>query len=106
MLGKSCELYDSGSEERFSALRIASAIVVKSGGDLDQALQKRLFRLGFDQPNFLPDLVSFEKFLRVEVGEPALKFLVFFGSVHRVCIGFRIESAVDGRCRHRRDLAS
>jgi hypothetical protein len=40
--------------------------------------------------------VSFEEFECVEVIEPALKFVIFFRSFHRVCMEFRIEFAVSG----------
>ena len=40
---------------------------MKRRRDLNDALQKGLFRLGFHQPNLLPHFVSFEKFLRVKM---------------------------------------
>jgi len=96
MSRKSHQLHDSRGEERLGTLRIAAAIMVKSGGDLDQALEERFLRLGFHQPDFLPYLVRLEEFARVEVFEPALKFVVFYCSFHRERLRFRIEFVVSG----------
>jgi len=91
MRRKSRQLHDSGGEQRLGTLGIAAAIMVKSGGDLDQALEERLLWLGFHQPDFLPYLMRLEKFARVEVFEPALKFVIFYRSFHRERLRFRIE---------------
>ena len=85
------QLHDSGGEERLGTLGIAAAVMMKSGGDLDQALEERFLWLGFDQPYFLPDLVRLEKFARVEMFEAALKFVIFYRSFHRERLRFRIE---------------
>jgi len=42
-------------------------VVMVCGRQLDQSLQKRLLRLGFDEPYLFPDFMRFEKPSRIEM---------------------------------------
>jgi len=83
VVGKALELDDAGGQEEFCAPGIAAAIMMKRSGHLDEALEEGFVRLGFEEPDFLPYFVRFEKFAGVEVSNAALEFVGFFGGMHR-----------------------
>lgn len=89
---KSQQLDDSGSEKQFGALRIGLLTVMKSSGNLNQALQESLLRLRFHEPDFFPEFVSFEEFSGVEVLQALFEFLFSLRRFHRVA---RIDSVLD-----------
>lgn len=89
--GKARDFYNTCSEQCLRAVWIAAAIVVKSGCDLYESLQKSLFRLGLGQPDFLPHFMRLEKFSRVEVPQTALKSFAFLAGVHCSLVQFPIE---------------
>ncbi len=88
---ESRNFYNSGSEQRFRAVRISTAVVMKRRGDLYDSLQKRFLRLVLDEPHFFPYLVRLEKLSRVKMLQPALELLVFFAGFHRVTARFPLE---------------
>ena len=68
--------------------------VMKRRGDLDQALQERLLRLGFNEPYFFPEFMSLEEFLRIEMREPLFELLLLLGGFHREIAQMPIESSL------------
>lgn len=56
------ELDDTRCEQRFGAARVSPAVMVIGGSELNEALQKSFLRLGFDEPDFFPDFMSFGEF--------------------------------------------
>jgi hypothetical protein len=54
------EFAEGGCEEPSGAEEIVAAEMVKGYGDLDEGLQKELFRLRGGEPDAFPDLVGFE----------------------------------------------
>jgi DNA/RNA-binding domain of Phe-tRNA-synthetase-like protein len=59
--------------------------------DLNDALKKRLLRLCFQKPDFLPHFVCFEKFLRVKVRDAPLKLFLLVLGFHRAKIFSRLD---------------
>ena len=47
---------------------------MKRGSKLNHALQEELVSSGRDQPKLFPNLMSFEKFRRIEENDPLPKF--------------------------------
>jgi len=70
---ESRDFHDSSSQQRFRPIRISAPVVMKRRGNLYDSLQKRLFRLVLDEPDFFPHLMRFEKLPRVEMLQPALE---------------------------------
>jgi len=91
MSRESHNLYDSSCEQRFCTVGISAPVVMKCRGNLYNSLQKRLFRLVFNQPDFFPHFVRFEKIARVEMPQPALEFLFFLARFHRARFHFPLE---------------
>jgi len=92
MIGReSRNLYDSSSQQRFRSVGISAPVMMKGRGNLDDSLQKRFFRLGFNQPDLFPHFVRFEKLARIEVPQPALEFIFFLAGFHRAPAHFPLE---------------
>jgi hypothetical protein len=85
---KTRQLRKSRSEQRLRAARIAPAVMMKRGSNLNQPLKEGLLRLRFRQPKFLPHLMRLEKLVPVEECDAAPEFFAFF---HRALIQFSID---------------
>src|SRR5277367_4092442 len=85
---KTRQLRKSRSEQRLRAARVAPAVMMKCGSNLNQPLEESLLRLRFRQPKFLPHLMGLEKLARVEKCDAAPELFAFF---HRALIQFSIE---------------
>jgi hypothetical protein len=91
MSRESHNLYDSSCEQRFCTVGISAPVVMKCRGNLYDSLQKRLFRLGFNQPDFFPHFVRLKILARVEVPQPALEFCFLLAGFHRAPAHFPLE---------------
>lgn len=80
---KAGQLDNSGGQEGFGSARIVTTIMMEGRRELDEALQKCLFRLAFVEPDFFPDFVGFEELLRVEMRQAAFEFFFVFRGFHR-----------------------
>jgi len=69
-------------------------MVVKSGSDLDQALQERFLRLGFDEPYLFPEFMGLEESLLVEMRKPLFELFLSLCGFHREIIRIPIESSL------------
>ena len=72
---KPSELHDPRNHQRFRSAPIAAAVVMKRNSDLNQPLQKNLFRFGLTQPEFLPDFMGLKKLVRIEKRNATLELL-------------------------------
>src|SRR5579863_454275 len=100
MIGReSRNLYDSSSQQRFSSVSVPAPVVMKRRGNLYDPLQKRLFRLGLNQPDFLPHFVRFKKLSRVEMPKPTLEFFFLLARFHRALVRFPLEFLCISRLR-------
>ena len=70
---KTLQAPQAGFQQGARAASVASRVVVKSRGDLDDPLQERLLRFGRAQPDFLPGFMGFEKAAGIEPLDPAEK---------------------------------
>lgn len=69
--------------------------MVKRGGDLDEALKERLFRLWREPPNVFPGLVGLEEAAEIELPEALQEFLIDLAGIH-VRRAVRVRSANRG----------
>ena len=83
IVGEAREFHDSRGEQGFGAFGIFALVVVERGGDLDQALEEGFFRFEFEEPDFFPEFVGFEEFLRVEMRAAYFEFLFSLCRIHR-----------------------
>jgi hypothetical protein len=78
VVGEFLQFFERGGREGLSAGAIPARIMMKRGGELNQALQKSLFGFRRGQPDFFPDFVRFEELRGIEEHDPALKFFVMY----------------------------
>ena len=92
MIGReSSDLYNSCRQQRFRPLCIPAPVVMKCRGNLYDSLQKRLFRLGFNEPDFFPHFVRFKKLARIEMPQPTLEFFFLLARFHRALARFPLQ---------------
>ncbi len=80
--GKPTELIQAGREQGLRAAGVVAPIMVKRCSDLDDPLEKGLFRFGREQPDFFPGLVGLEEAALVEFLEPLVELLVALVGFH------------------------
>ena len=81
--GKRIQPPERRVQQGASAAEIATLIVVKGSGDLNDPLQELLLGLRRSQPYLLPSLMSIKKTAGVELFDAAQEFDAVFASLRR-----------------------